>query len=372
MRLSFISMLLIAAFAAAEPTRRDIKGTELLVQAELDELQAPHGEVAYHPSASLAQVLPNYLFVRAHFPDAMSAELPKPLQVSNIFAVDSDGIAKLLATPEDVLELFKSSGKPAKSPDDVKKAVEAALALESAKYPGQPFGKPQNVQVKPNGMGGFTGSGSCEPTTSPTGAPSGTGPISVTCNFGGTGKPTGITMVNNYRPPVRRKGPIKPADIAADKPVAEKAAGGPVTNINAPTINRFMPGQTVFTTPNKAKKGTAAVVAVDPSGQPHVLPAFGPLFQYVRKQSGKLTTEQQVRDMATTFVTLVTSMFPAYKFDPVQESDVKVKPLDGGGFELMATVYVTGDKSKWFYTHWFIGPKGNMNRWGFYPKGLSE
>jgi hypothetical protein len=362
--------LMMTVVVAAEPFPRDINGTELIVQAALVELEAPPGEVAYQPSAKLAAAFPAYLFVLAQFPNTPAEELPEPLKPQNLFAVGPDGKAKLLATPQDVLDLFKAAGQPVKTADDAKKAAEAALALEQAKFPDQPFNTPADgLQAKPDGKGGFTASGTSQPTAPPMGAPSGSGPITVNLAFGKKGQPASITTINNYRPPTRRLRPVTPADIAADKPVAEKAAGGPVININSPIINKLLPGHTFFSTPGKEGMG-AGVVAVDPNGKPHVLPMFGPLFQYIHQQYGKLKTEPQVRSMATTFLTLATTLFPNQKFDPVQESDVKVKTLDGGGFELMGTVYVTGDKTKRFYTHWFIGPKGAITHWGFYPHGI--
>ncbi len=372
MRFAFFTLFLFTAVAVAEPTRRDIKGTELLVQAELDELEAPLADVAYVPSASLAAMFPKYLFVGVHFPESSTADLPKPLQWSNIYAVGNDGIARLLATPEDVLDFFKSEAQPAMTAEDVKKAVEAALALESAKYPNQPF-SPQDVQVKPDGQGGITGSGTSQPTASPSGAPSGSGPISVTFNVGQSGQPMSLKTVNNYRPPARRNRPVTAADIAADMPVAQKAAGGPVTNINSPTINMLLPGQSFFTAPNNGNKNVnAAIVAVDPAGQPQVLPKYGPLFQYIHKNSDKLTTSEQIRKMLTTFLTLATNMFPNYKFDPVQESDITITPIDGGRFQYKAMVYVTGDRTKWFGVSGRVSPKGGIGAHAFHDNALAE
>lgn len=373
MRFAFSTLFLLTGIAVAEPTPRDIKGTELLVQAELDELEAPVADVAYVPNARLAAAFPTHLFVGARFPESSAADLPKPLQLSNIYAVGSDGIPRLLATPEDVLELFKSAAQPAKSADDVKKAIEAALALESAKYPNQPFSPPQDVQVKPDGQGGFTGSGTCQPTASPTGAPSGSGPISVTMNAGKSGQPTSLKMVNNYRPPARRNRPATAADIAADMPAAQRAAGGPVTNINSPTINKMLPGQSFFTAPGKGnKKSNPAIVAVDPSGQPQVMPKYGALFHYVHKNSDKPTTAEEIRKMLTTFLTLATNMFPNHKFDPVKESDITITPNGDGGFQYKAMVYVTGDRKKWFGASGRIKPKGAIGGHAFHDKTLAE
>jgi hypothetical protein len=54
----------------------------------------------------------------------------------------------------------------------------------------------------------------------------------------------------------------------------------------------------------------------------------------------------------------------------VQDSDIVVKPGDEGGFETMGYVYVSGDKSKWFSSHWFVRPKGIIHKWSFRPKGM--
>lgn len=353
---------------AAEPTQREITGSELIVQAALDELEAPTADISHQSSPTLATAFPNHLFVLAQFDESAGEDLPSPLQPRSLYVVPPDGTPQLLATPEDVLELFKTAFKPIKTAADAKQAALAALALEQAKYPGQPFAAPTDLEAQPSGQG-FQASGSSQPTAPSSGAPTGSGPLSVNLSIGAAGQPTSMNVVNMYRPPARRR-TITSTDITNDQTIAQQVAGGPVTNINSPTINKYFPGQTVYRTPAKPGKKRPGLVVVDPSHQPHVLPAFGPLFQYVKKQSGPLTSEQKIRDAATTFLTLVATMFPEYTFDPVGTDNIVITPEGSGGFEMKGMIGVSGDKSKWFKTNWHITAKGKIHNWVFHPKGL--
>lgn len=357
--------LLGSLIIAAPPSEREIKGTELIVQAELDDLNAPEGEVAYQPNETLAQAFPGYMFVLARFNAVDPADIPEPLKTRNLYAVAPDGEAKLLATPEDVMDLFKTAAKPVKTPEDAKKAAQAALALEQAKYPEQPFSTPpESLQAKPDGKGGFEASGTSQPQAQE-GMPSGKGPISVNLGFGPMGRPGKVVTNNNYQPPPRRTRPVTPADIAADQPAAQKAAGGPVTNINSPTVNKAFPGTTFYRSSNKSTKEQGntkgnPIVAVGPDGKANVINDSMGLGRYVRQQYGKVTTKEQAREVMKAFLTLVTGKFPDYNFDPVEDSDIKVTSTANGGLEVVGTVYVKGNKQKYFQADWTFGRRGNF------------
>lgn len=362
---------LTTAIVAAEPTKRETNGTELIVQAVLTEMDAPAGEVHYEPNQNLAAAFPGYLFALAQFESVAPEDLPSPLKPLNLFVVPPDGIAKLLATPEDVIELFKSAFKPIKTADDAKKAAEAALALEQARYPEQPFATmPDDLKVTPDGLGGFQVSGSSDPTA-PSGSPNGSGSISVSLSIGATGIPSNITIVNNYKAPPRRNRQITPADIAADQPIVEKIIGGPVTNINSPTINKIFPGHTFFTPTKPANNNKPnPVVVVDPQGKAHVLANARMAFTMFVKAS-KVTTAQQIIDAEKAFVPVLAQIYyPTYKFDPLQDSDFTVTTGPQGGPHVQLRMHVTGEKKKLIRTAWATGPKGLLTGWGFWSPGI--
>ncbi len=200
----FVLLSLMVGADASAPSAREIKGTELLVQLELEALEAPDADVQYQPSETLAAAFPGYLFVLASFPAEDADDLPEPLKPRNLFAVDADGATRLLATPEDMLALFEEAFAPVKTAEEAKKAAEAALALEQAKFPEQPFAPPEELTAMPDGDGGFTASGASQPGPQPDGSPSGTGPIAVNMSFGSGGGPKKIVTRNTFVPPPRR------------------------------------------------------------------------------------------------------------------------------------------------------------------------
>lgn len=375
--------LMALSLAGAEPGPREIKGAEAIVQAELDALEAPEGDVAYQPNETLAKAFPGYMFILASFPEVDPKELPEPLQPRTLFALDEEGEARMLATPDDVLALFEDAFDPVKTAEDAKKAAEAALALEAAKFPEQPFAPPEGLEAMPDGDGGFTASGSVQPAPLPGGGPGGTGPISVNFGFGSGGGPKKVVVKNEFKPRPRRKRVITPADITNDEPIARRAAKGPVTNINSPTINKIMPGSTFFNSPGSGKKGKKksgedakpGVVAVDPDGKAQSLDDNRELAKYVRRQFGKVTTEQQARELMETYLTLATGNFPKYEFAPVKSKDITTSSTTGGGnagISVTGKVFVKGDESKYFRATWNFFPKGGFRGGGHGNKGLRK
>lgn len=374
--------LMALSLAGAEPGPREIKGAEAIVQAELDVLDAPEGDVAHQANEALTKAFPGYMFVLASFPEVDPADLPEPLQPRTLFALDEEGDARMLATPEDVLALFEDAFDPVKTAEDAKKAAEAALALEAAKFPEQPFAPPEGLQAMPDGDGGFTAGGAIQPAPLPGGGMGGTGPISVNFGFGPGGGPKKVVVKNEFKPRPRRKRVVTPADIANDEPVARKAAKGPVTNINSPTINKIMPGSTFFNSPgskkgkkksnNDAKPG---VVAVDPDGKAQPLDNNAELGKYVRRQFGKVTTEQQARELMETYLTLATGNFPKYEFAPVKSKDITTSSTTTGGnpgISVSGKVFVKGNENKFFFATWNFFPKGGFRSGSHGNKGLQK
>jgi len=371
-----VPALLTLALVAAEPGPREIKGTQLIVQAELDGLEAPEGNVEYQPSEALAAAFPGYMFVLASFPEVDPSELPEPLTPRNLYAIDPDGESRLLATPEDVLALFEEAFDPVKTVEDAKKAAQAALALEAAKYPEQPFTTPADgLQAMPDGSGGFTASGASQPAPG-----GGTGPISVNLSFGSGGAPAKYVVKNDYRPRARRTRAVTPADIAADQPLVQKIFKGPVTNINSPTINKTLPGNTFFSSPGKKSSGKGkkkddgkrGVAAVDRDGKVNELDDNRALGTYVRRQFGKVTTPQQAREIMETYLTLATGNFPDFEFAPVKNQDIVVTTAEGGGQSVTGKVYVKGNEKKFFMARWNFYPKGGLRSGTHGNKGLHK
>lgn len=359
-----LATLMAASMFGADPTPREIRGTELIVESELEELEAPPGDVQYVPSAKLAAAFPGYLFVVANFLNTPAEDLPSALKARNLYAVSPDGTAKLLATPEDVLELFQTAFRPIKSADDAKKAAEAALGLEEAKYPEQEFKtKPESLSATPSKKGGYEAAAASEPApAAPGGPPSGMGPISVNFSIGAKGRPGSVTTVNNYQPPPRRRRAVTPADIAGDQPAAQQAAGGPVTNINSPTINKSLPGNTFFT-PTPSPKGgggkkRSPIIAIGQDGKPRTFDTLVGLGAFVRQQFGPVKTKQQAKDIAETYLTLATGVFPSYKWDTVKDSDIIVTD-SGKGIEVVGKVFVKNDPNKWIMMDWRFGRRGH-------------
>lgn len=359
---SLLVSLLPGADPAAPPGPREVRGTELIVQAALDELEAPEGDVSLLSSEKLAAAFPGFLFVTANFLEADPADIPAPLAPRNVFAVSPEGEARHLGTPEDLLALFEEAFDPVKTAEDAKRAAEAALALEQAKFPDQPF-EPPALEATPDGNGGFNVSGTSQPGKPRRGRPAGMGPISVNLGFGSGGKPGKVVVKNEFQPPPRRRRPVTAEDIANDTPAAQQAAGGaPVTNINSPTINKNLPGSTFFRTPGTGKKKGkgSGIVAVDPGGKATNLSEDLGLAVYVRRQFGKVTNAKDAKSIMETYLTLATGNFPLQDFAPVDESDITVTSNSDGGLTVSGKVYVKGDKSKYFFANWTFNAKGKF------------
>lgn len=365
----------VLAADPAPPTAREIKGTEALVLAELEALEAPDADVQYQPNETLAKAFPGYLFVLASFPEEDAGDLPEPLKPRNLFAVDPDGAARLLATPEDMLALFAEAFDPVKTAEDAKEAAEAALALEQAKFPEQPFAPPENLEAMPDD-GGFTASGSSQPGSQPDGSPSGTGPISVNLSFGSGGAPKKIVTKNTFVPPPRRpRRPVTPADIVAAEPVARRSARGPVTNINSPTINKLLPGNSFFKSPGGGAGGSAGkarrgVVAVDDKGKATHLDENKGLGRFVRRQFGPVTTPQQAREVMEAYLILGSANFPDFTFAPVSEKDITVTKNSDGGLTVKGKIFVKGSDKKNFHAGWTFNAKGKFASGGHGNRGL--
>lgn len=358
-----LATMLTGSMLGADPSPREMRGTELIVEAELAELDAPSGEVRYVPTPKLSDGFPGYLFVTAQFPLTPKEELPNPLQPRNLFAVAPDGTTKLLATAEDVLDLFRTAHKPIRTAEDAKKAAQEALALEQAKYPEQEFQTtPDSIQAKPADKDGFEAAASSQPAPAAAGQPaSGTGPISVRFRVGPQG-PVNLTTVNNYQPPPRRRRAISPADIAADQPTAQQAAGGPVININSPTINKTLPGITIFGSPPVPSTGKGnkiqPIVVVGQDGKAQAFSSLVELGQFVCKQYGPVTTKKQARDIMETYLTLAGGLYPAYKFQLASDADIKVTDTAKGGLNVVGKMTVLNNANQWIMADWTFGSRG--------------
>jgi hypothetical protein len=193
----------------------------------------------------------------------------------------------------------------------------------------------------------------------------------VSFSIGASGVPGNITVVNNYKLPPRRNRQITPADIAADQPIVEKLIGGPVININSPTINKIFPGHTFFTPTKPANNNKPTpLVVVDPKGNAQVLHNARMAFTMFVKAS-KVTTSQQIIDAEKAFVPVLAQIYySTHKFNPIQDSDFTVTPSPQGGSHVELRVYVTGDKNKWIRTVWITNSKGHLAAWGFYAHGI--
>ncbi len=375
----WLSALLVSLLPSADPAvppgPREIRGTELIVEEALNEFEAPEGDISVQTNETLAAAFPDYLFVLATFLDTDPKELTPPLAVRNLFAVSPEGEARHLATPEDVLALLEETFDPVKTAEDAKRAAEAALALEAAKFPEQPFAPPA-LEATPDGDGGFDVSGASQPDKPRRGRPAGTGPISVNLGFGGNGGPKNLVVKNDFQPPPRRRRPVTADDIANDQPAAQQAANGPVTNINSPTINKTLPGSTFFKSPggNKSKKGNkgGGVVAVDPAGKTNKVGSNAGLGRYTRQQFGKVTNQKDAKAIMESYLTLATGNFPSYNFAPVDDKDITVTSKSGGGLAVSGKVYVKGDKTKYFFGNWNFNAKGKFSGGNHGNKGLKK
>lgn len=371
--------LLAGADPAAAPGPREIRGTELIVQEALDELGAPEGDVSLQPSETLSAAFPGYLFVLATFLDTPAGELPEPLTPRNLFAVSPDGEARHLAATEDLLALFEDAFDPVKTAEDAKRAAAAALALESAKFPEQPFTPPE-LTATPNGDGGFDVSGASQPDAGRRKG-GGKGPISINFSVGSGGRPSKIVTKNEFNPAPRRRRPVTADDIAADQPAAQRAAGGaPVTNINAPTINKTLTGNTFFKSPSSGNPGggkngkgnNGGVVAVDPDGKPTRVGDNVALARYVRKQFGKVTNAKDAKSLMESYLTLATGNFANVEFAPVDEKDIVVKQNSDGGLTVTGKVFAKGDTKKNFHAKWTFDANGKFAAGSHGNRGLNK
>jgi hypothetical protein len=140
---------------SAAPVPREVLGGELIVKDALEKMDAPPGQTRYLADAELARAFPRDLFYVVAYPPAAAAGLPEPLKATNLFAVDPDGRATLLAGDKELAALFKASFVPPREAERSTAAVRAALLLLRARYTGYTFALPEaDIRVTNDPRGG--------------------------------------------------------------------------------------------------------------------------------------------------------------------------------------------------------------------------
>ncbi len=352
---------ILAAPAAAAPTVREIAGSKLLVQEYLlDTLDAPSGSVEPYQDSLLTTSFPDYLFFVALYPRAAAVDLPEPLKVANLFAVDSRGRVQLLSTTEEIAQFFRVGFNPTKKEVD---AVRVAVLLLRARYSDYTIDLPQkDLKITLKGKERLG-------TAKLVVKEGGSGSVSVTVTLDSRGVPVNITERVALKPAVVAFAPPTKVEIAAAEKIVrsylteKELPLDPVQYIDDPRLVREFPGQKLFLGPVKGKdtKNRLNVLVVGPKGTPQGLFSNpGPLIPLLNAQ-GPVTTDGRRREMMDLFVKLDRMQHPGFTF---KETVMEVTTDEGNTSLFSKTAAVGPGGRAWLLeVRINIGKRGRVYYW---------
>jgi hypothetical protein len=350
---AFLTLAATATWVRAAPTPREILGGELIVREALDKLDAPPGRVRYVSGDDLARAFPDYLFYVAQYPAASVADLPKPLKLANVFAVDPDGRATLLAGRTELVELFKTAYYPPRGTVRCKFAVRAALLLLEAEHPGYVFTLPEDeIKLTNDADGGKQAVGRLVLKDG------GPGSIEVTLTLNPCCEVLGVTEVVRLKEVDPGVAAVTTTEVTvAEKRVRvflerEKRSVEGIKIIEDPVVTEVLPGYRFFVAapadPDKVDPKVGEVrniLVVGPDGDPQEL--FGGTLGTTRLLAslfGPVTGDPGIQKALRVTTRLLEAARPGFKFGPPAAPQITTE--EGGLRQVTTTIPETGPRGR--------------------------
>jgi hypothetical protein len=351
--------------ADAEPTAREVRGSELLVKEYLERLEVPEGRIRRLRDGLLARAFPDELFFAVTYPPA--AALPAPLKPANVFVVRPDGRVVLLADPEAVIEVFKA-GFRAERAGRCRVAVHAALVLLRAGHPGYRFTPPaKEISVTDEGDGKL-GVGRLVALEGGTGAIKVTLTLDKDCNPLRLVREVSLVPTRRAVAVAASAGAVTAARKVVDAYVVEqKLTVAAVQYLEDPALVRVVPGYLFFATPLPGATAadpanvTRNVVVVGADGKLEVL--FGKTGRFgawFNATFGPATADPRLKEGLALAVRLIQASRPGLTFGTA--APAKITTDDAGHKTVVTTVPATGPRGgKWVLTvRLMFGRKGRL------------
>ena len=374
---AFLTLAATAAPGPAAPTPREIRGGELIVREALDNLDAPAGRVRYLPGDDLARAFPDYLFYVVQYPAAV-ANLPKPLKPANVFVVDPDGRATLLAGDAELVKLFETAYYPPRGTVRCKFAVRAALLLLEAEHPGYAFTLPEEeIRVTNDADGGKQAVGRLVLKDG------GPGSVEVTLTLNPCCEVLRVAEVIHLKALDPGVAAVTTTDVtAAEKRVRvylerEKRPVVGVKVIEDPVLTETVPGYRFFVAPPAdparidPKVGEVrSVFVVGPDGDPQELFAGAPggarLFANL---FGPVTDDPGIHKALRVTTRLLEATHPGFEFGTPGNPQITTE--EGGIRQVTTTIPETGPRGRRgvLRIRLTFGRRGKLIawHWGFHP-----